>query len=354
MKMKQAFSMLLSVVLSLQVMSVFATASTSQEPPFLTEEIELEVETKKDKATSSSQKMEYEIDVFSKKEKKKVGTLNLTFDYNFSPEKAQAEIKNPTIKVVDEESPWEIKSEVFGMAGSGTDLAAIEYQVSATKNEKYKYEIVYYSNSFTLTADKNGQTKILYPKNMNLDRYALNEYIEYGDKIRKNAKCTGVDEYGELVKEYEPVVLDSVGITYQIKEYQAEPYELKDTKTTKEKRKVNDMVVKSARYEVSIFYDGECLGREAIDLMHYYYSPSENYASIVVDAYQMEGYKSWDFDDSNQRTAPNEVNVGRGSELTFFGDEIDIRNKEDILCTLRLTVTADAKGNLTMKPILAL
>lgn len=206
MKMKQAFSMLLSVVLSLQVMSVFATASTSQEPPFLSERIELEVETKKDKATSSSQKMEYEIDVFSKKEKKKVGTLNLTFDYNFSPEKAQAEIKNPKLKPTSQEDTWSVKGELIGMAGSGTDLAAIEYRVDANKNEKFEDQTVNYSDSFMVTADKDGQTKIVHSQGIN-----LNINIKEGKFDTENPE-------EKLVKAYEVVTLSDTGITYQIKE----------------------------------------------------------------------------------------------------------------------------------------
>lgn len=340
MKMKQAFSMLLSVVLSLQVMSVFASASTSQEPPFFSEGIELEVETKNDKATSSSQKMEYEIDVFSKKEKKKVGTLNLTFDYNFSPEKAQAEIKNPKLKPTSQEDSWSVKGELMGMAGSGTDLAGIEYRVDANKNEKFEDQTVNYSDSFMITVDKAGQTKIVYSQGINLNVETQKEQSDDAD--REN-----------LVKEYNPVTLDNVGITYQIKEYQTEASQL-ETTTTLDNHKVEDLSEKTARFEISFSHNGEPIGRQNLKFLKYYYSPSERYSFLVGNGYQMEGVNDWEFVNEDSDSSMHSTNIGMGSEISFYGNDLSIKDGEKTLCTLRITVTADAKGNLTMKPILAL
>lgn len=340
MKMKQAFSMLLSVVLSLQVMSVFASASTSQEPPFFSEGIELEVETKNDKATSSSQKMEYEIDVFSKKEKKKVGTLNLTFDYNFSPEKAQAEIKNPKLKPLSQEDSWSVKGELMGMAGSGTDLAGIEYRVDANKNEKFEDQTVNYSDSFMITVDKAGQTKIVYSQGINLNVETQKEQSDDADREK-------------LVKEYNPVTLDNVGITYQIKEYQTEASQL-ETTTTLDNHKVDDLSEKTARYEISFSHNGEPIGRQNLKFLKYYYSPSERYSFLVGNGYQMEGVNDWEFVNEDSDSSMHSTNIGMGSEISFYGNDLSIKDGEKTLCTLRITVTADAKGNLTMKPILAL
>lgn len=336
MKMKQAFSMLLSVVLSLQVMSVFASASTSQEPPFLSEGIELEVETKNDKATSSSQKMEYEIDVFSKKEKKKVGTLNLTFDYNFSPEKAQAAIKNPTIKVVDLKSPWNVKSHEIGIAGAGTDLTAIEYRIDANKNEKnekYENQTINYSDSFMITADKNGQTKIVTSQGINL-----------------NQKTDEKENPEKLVKEYDPITLENAGITYQVKEYQSEPIQVGITKTL-DNRTVEDLSQKSARYEISFSQNGKQLGRQNLKFMLYYYSPTEKYSFLVGSSYQMEGYENWQFVNEDLDSSMHSTNIGMGSEMSFYSSDLAIKDGDKTLCTLRITVTADSNGNLTFKPI---
>lgn len=340
MKMKQTFSMLLSVVLSLQAMSIFASASTSQEPPFFSEGIELEVETKNDKATSSSQKMEYEIDVFSKKEKKKVGTLSLTFDYNFSPEKAQAEIKNPKLKPLSQEDSWSVKGELMGMAGSGTDLAGIEYRVDANKNEKFEDQTVNYSDSFMITVDKAGQTKIVYSQGINLNVETQKEQSDDADREK-------------LVKEYNPVTLDNVGITYQIKEYQTEASQL-ETTTTLDNRKVDDLSEKTARYEISFSHNGEPIGRQNLKFVKYYYSPSENYSFLVGNSYQMEGVNNWEFVNEDSDSSMHSTNIGMGSEISFYGNDLSIKDGEKTLCTLRITVTADAKGNLTMKPILAL
>lgn len=341
MKMKQTFSLLLSVMLSLQVMSVFASASTSQEPPFFSEGIELEVETKYDKATSSSQKMEYEIDVFSKKEKKKVGTLNLTFDYNFSPEKAQAEIKNPKLKPTSQEDSWSVKGELIGMAGSGTDLAGIEYRVDANKNEKFEDQTVNYSDSFMVTADKDGQTKIVYSQGINLNVESQKEQSDTEELEEK------------LVKAYEPVTLSNAGITYQIKEYQTEASQL-ETTTTLDNHKVDDLSEKTARFEISFSHNGEPIGRQNLKFLKYYYSPSESYSFLVGNGYQMEGVNDWEFVNEDSDSSMHSTNIGMGSEISFYGNDLSIKDGEKTLCTLRITVTADAKGNLTMKPILAL
>lgn len=68
----------------------------------------------------------------------------------------------------------------------------------------------------------------------------------------------------------------------------------------------------------------------------------------------MEGVNDWEFVNEDSDSSMHSTNIGMGSEISFYGNDLSIKDGEKTLCTLRLTVTADAKGNLTMKPILAL
>lgn len=297
----------------------------------------------------SSKKMQYSFDIIPDSEKNKVGSLNLEFDYLFSPELGQTEIKNYSIQPVNIKGAWDVEAELLGIAGTGTDLSAIEYNVfTSNNNDKDDLSSV---NNFTITVDADGSANVLSSKFINLSSEKNQDYLELKKQFKIKAKQTGHNDFEKLIKSHDSVLIEGTDIVYQIKEYESDPFLLGGTigGYDSEAKSVDDLYTKTASYEIAIQYDGEAIGIEKF-VVTYFYSPTENYASISVGTNQMQGYDDWVFkDDPKQEGALRAI--GNGTNTSLYRNDLLIEDNGKIIEQISITISADSNGNLSIKPI---
>lgn len=288
------------------------------------------------------QKVQYTIDLVPNEEKEKAGSFQLSFDYLFSPENRRAEMKNLSIEPVEAKGSWKLESYFSGIAGAGTDLCAVEYLLTASDADGN-----YAADTLCISGDQNGKFDFASPQQINWKDDARKQYDE-SRKIKKfleSQTATGYRPSEKLVKSGELICLENTKLSYQINEYQSDTELL--TGVEIDSKALEDLYTKTARYEISLNYDQEPIGREQILIGRYWYSPAANYSTMGISASQMEGYDNWVFENS-------ETCVGTNTGLCLFSSDMQIKNGASLMGKLRITVTADAQGNLTLKPILVL
>lgn len=298
---------------------------------------------KKQSSIIAAKHINYDIGVTAKESNKKFASANLEFDLFYSPEKGQAEIKNDSMKVTYSAKPWNVKCNLHATAGNGTDLPSIEYSLYALAEN----DSVIYSDNFTITADKNGNTEIFLPKNIKLD---MQSYDKYSNDFLRKKNAAGMT-YQKTIDALYPVKLtfdntleyfQSEKVSFQVKGHESIPQLLVATNNLG--KSVPDLYEKEIIYEFFLQSPKEPFGTMKINATTTY-SQTEGYSSFSAGIDQSSGFDAWEF------SCTEVGKTGNKTSLVITTYEIVIKDDGATYDSFFLTLTSDSNGNTTLKPV---